>query len=368
MSILEELCVHRYLNAEDTFTSNGASCMGDETYRAMREISSSWVDLAELQRAAGEALARLTHNEAAYVSAGAASALTLCAAAAVSGGDRDAFLALPDTTLCARDEVVLLTPQRNPYARSIAASGARLRWAGREGRSVSLGELGSALTPRTAAIFYFVYHGAALCPPLEDILVLASANGIPVFVDAAAQLPPAEILWKYTELGAELALFSGGKGLAGPQDSGLIVGKRRWVERFLALGAPHEGVCRGSKVTREAIAGLYTAVRVFLSEPEEERQSKLLRKCELAGEAMRRCGFTGLRIEPKGPVGQDSPRVTGVPDGVDAQTLREALRREGLLVGCEGERLSFHPQMMNEEQTRTACAILEETARRMKEV
>ena len=87
MSIFEELGLRRYLNAEDTFTSNGASCMSPEVYRAMEEISSAWIDLEDMQRKTGEALAALTHNEAAYVSAGAAHALTLCAAAALSGGD-----------------------------------------------------------------------------------------------------------------------------------------------------------------------------------------------------------------------------------------------------------------------------------------
>lgn len=75
MSIFEELNLRRFLNAEDTFTANGASCMPEEVYRAMREISGAWVDLEQMQRSTGEALARLTHNEAAYVSAGAANAL-----------------------------------------------------------------------------------------------------------------------------------------------------------------------------------------------------------------------------------------------------------------------------------------------------
>ena len=68
-----------------------------------------------------------------------------------------------------------------------------------------------------------MFHGAALCPPLESILAAAHARDIPVFVDAAAQLPPAENLWRFTEMGADLVIFSGGKGLAGPQDSGLVV-------------------------------------------------------------------------------------------------------------------------------------------------
>lgn len=87
MSLFAELGLRRYLNAEDTFTTNGASCMPPEVYRAMEEISGAWVDLEQMQRRVGEALAQCTRNEGAYVSAGAASALTLCAAAAISQGE-----------------------------------------------------------------------------------------------------------------------------------------------------------------------------------------------------------------------------------------------------------------------------------------
>lgn len=189
MSIFEELNLRRFLNAEDTFTANGASCMPEEVYRAMREISGAWVDLEQMQRSTGEALARLTHNEAAYVSAGAANALTLCAAMAISGGERETFLALPDSSRCERDQVVVLTPQKNPYCRSIAASGAKLCWAGAPGEYLTIGELEAAVTEKTAAIFYFIYHGAALCPSLEAVLDMAARHAVPVFVDAAAQLP-----------------------------------------------------------------------------------------------------------------------------------------------------------------------------------
>lgn len=361
MSVFEELGLRRYLNAEDTYTSNGASCMPPEVYRAMEEISSAWVDLEDMQRKVGQALAQCTRNEAAYVTAGAASALTLCAAAAITQGDREAFLSLPDASRCPRDEVMVLAPQRNAYMRSIAASGAKLRWAGEPGAPLPLQVLEAAFTPRTAAVCYFVFHGASLCPSLEDVLLAARSRNVPVFVDAAAQLPPAENLWRFTEMGAALALFSGGKGLAGPQDSGLAVGKKLWVQRLQELGAPHEGLCRGSKVTRETLAGLYAAVKLFLSVPETQRQASLLEKCRLAQASMERCGFTDIRLLRKGPAGQDSPRVLGRPAGISAQALRQALREDGLLVGYDAEEnvLSFHPQMLTLAQTQEACRMLE---------
>ena len=198
MDFLEEIGARRYLNAEDTFTKNGASRMSPAVYQAMQEASAWWGDLYEVQRETGRAIARMTRNEGAYITSGAACGLTLCAAAALCGEDWDAWHALPDASRLAKNEAVLLTPQLTPYACSVAASGARIVQAGAPGEYVSARVLEQAVTEKTAVIFYFLYHGACLSLPLEEALRVAKAKGVPLVVDAAAQLPPAENLWKYT--------------------------------------------------------------------------------------------------------------------------------------------------------------------------
>lgn len=126
--------------------------------------------------------------------------------------------------------------------------------AGQAGVPLTLAELEGAFTPRTAAVCYFVFHGAALCPPLDSILAAAHARDIPVFVDAAAQLPPAENLWRFTEMGADLVIFAAARDWPGPQDSGLVVGKRLWTQRLLAL-APPTRASAGTEGDPESLRG-----------------------------------------------------------------------------------------------------------------
>lgn len=124
MDIFEELGIRRYINAQDTFTKYGASCMSEASVRAMYEISCSWVDLDEVQRKAGDAIAGLTHNEAAYLTNGAAGGLMVCAASALAMDSEEAFETLPDTG--ARCEIVVQRAQHNSYDSCLRTAGAKL--------------------------------------------------------------------------------------------------------------------------------------------------------------------------------------------------------------------------------------------------
>ena len=123
MDIFEELGLHRYINAQDTFTTYGASCMPAASLRAMREIASSCVELAEVQAKTGDALAKLTHNEGAYISNGAAGGMMVATAAALARDDEKIFHTLPEIT-GPRYEVVMQAAQRNMYDRGCSAVGA----------------------------------------------------------------------------------------------------------------------------------------------------------------------------------------------------------------------------------------------------
>ena len=125
MDIFEELGLHRYINAQDTFTTYGASCMPAASLRAMREIASSCVELAEVQAKTGDALAKLTHNEGAYISNGAAGGMMVATAAALARDDEKIFHSLPEIT-GPRYEVVMQAAQRNMYDRGCSAVGAKM--------------------------------------------------------------------------------------------------------------------------------------------------------------------------------------------------------------------------------------------------
>jgi L-seryl-tRNA(Ser) seleniumtransferase len=258
----QDLDVRPVINANATLTRLGGSLMPPEVVAAMQAASGAFVDLHELQHAIGARIAELTRNDAAYVTSGAAAGLYLSAlACGLAGGAQD------NATLLGTDrhEVIVHASHNNPYLPSIELAGASIVWIGNE-HDTHVDELRRALGPHTVAVFYFAgTHFGQAALPLERVIELAHAAGRPVVVDAAAQLPPPDNLWRFTrELGADLAIFSGGKGLRGPQSSGLVVGRADLIELCRAQGAPNPRRGRAMKVGKEEMYGLLAAVERYL--------------------------------------------------------------------------------------------------------
>lgn len=358
MDIFEELHLHRYINAQDTFTKYGASCMHEESLQAMKEIASSVVDLAEVQEKTGDAIAKLTHNEGAYISNGAASGIMIATAAALARDDEAAYHALPET-IGQYSEVIMLRGQRNMYDRGCAAVGAKVRYIGTETAAPTVQELEAAITPATAAVIYFIYFGRDYSLPLQTVIDVAHKHGVPVFVDAAAQNPPAENLWKFTGMGADLVAFSGGKTMRGPQDSGLVVGKKEWINRCRRFGPPMDGVCRGCKTSREAIVGLYKAVQIYLAQDEDAELRRLNEQCGEFEDTLRECGFTQISRTQEGPVGQVMPRTYAVMPFGSAETMAQKMHAEGVYIGTDTDnQIMLNPLMVEPSQMKTVCDAL----------
>lgn len=272
MSVYERLGVRRVINADATLTRLGGSLMGPDVLEAMQDAAGSFVDMYELQRVVGERLADLTRNEAAYVSAGAAAGVVLATLAAMNGGDLHAISRHIELGETPKDEVIIQRAHTIPYDAAIRLAGSRIIGVGDRLQTFHW-ELEAAITPRTAMVFYAAGdHLAYGALPLAETVEIAHARGIPVVVDAAAQLPPTENLWRFTrELGADLAIFSGGKDLHGPQASGLIVGSRAMIDAITVNGAPHQRMARPMKVGKEEMIGLLTAVEQYVTVDWHER-------------------------------------------------------------------------------------------------
>jgi D-glucosaminate-6-phosphate ammonia-lyase len=308
MGIYEDLGVSKIINGYDTMTYLGGSVMPEEVVFAMQEASKHFVDINELHEQVGKELALLTHNEAALVCGGAAAGLALATAACIAGDDPALVERLPDTTGL-RDEVIVHRCQRNPYDQAIRQVGANLVEIGYFD-TTSPEQLRGAITSNTAAVFYFcgtTFEQGAL--PLNRVIEIAESFRIPVIVDAAAQLPPLENLWLYTKMGAKLAIFSGGKGLRGPQGSGLIVGDRDYVHKCAVHSCPNHGIGRAMKVSKEDIVGLYVAVKRFVF---KDHEKELQQREEMVGivlEAVK--GISGIKGWRKFParLGQKYPRA-----------------------------------------------------------
>lgn len=277
MGIYETLGVRRVINADARLTRLGGSLMPEPVLRAMAEAATSYVDMIELQRAVGRRLAELTRNEAAYVATGAAAGLFLTTLACMTGPDPAAVERLPSLEGL-KTEVIFQRVQRFTYLPAVPLTGATLVEIGSE-PEMHPAELEAAINEQTAAVLYVAgEHMAVGALPLPEVVEIAHGRGVPVIVDAAAQLPPASNLWFFTrELSADLVIFSGGKDLRGPQSSGLIVGRPDLIEACILNGAPNPRLGRPMKVGKEEMVGLLAAVERYLAEDEPARIARFER-------------------------------------------------------------------------------------------
>jgi len=249
------------VNAAATLTKLGGSLVAPPVLPAMAAAAQNFVDVFELNRAVGRRLATLTGNEAAHVSSGAAALITLAVIACISGPKGGpnplAIEDLPYLDKTGEKTVILYGSQRNAYDYAVRQVGVTIVEVGPEPP-----ELEPAFDERTACVLWFAgAHFAAGALPIEQVVEIAHRAGVPVLVDGAAQIPPVSSLWHFTtEVGADAAIFSGGKGLRGPQSTGLMVGKEWLIEAARANGAPHHSLGRGMKVGKEELLGLLAAV------------------------------------------------------------------------------------------------------------
>lgn len=266
MDVYRALGVRPVVNAAATLTALGGLALADEVVDAMVSASRSSVDLAELHEAAGRRLAALTQNEGAYVTTGCAAGIVLGVLACMTGGDPRRIADLPEGSGLVR-RVVIQRAHRIPYDRAVEFAGGELVEIGNVIQTFEW-ELERALETPTAAVLWVagVHLPQHAALSLERTVALCQARGVPVIVDAAAQLPPVANLWHFTrEAGADLALFSGGKALRGPQASGMMLGRRDLLAAAAANASPNQRLARALKVGKEEICGLVAAVERYVA-------------------------------------------------------------------------------------------------------
>lgn len=257
MNLYERLGVRPLINAKGTYTVLSGSLMPPEVVAAMAEAARCYVDLNELEAAVGARLAELTGAEAALVTGGCAAAQAQVAAACMAGTDPEKIRQLPDTTGL-KHEIIMQRAHRNPYDQAFRLAGAKIV------EVDTVAEFQAALNDRTCAVAHIMAFEPNGQISLPEVLELAHAAGLPVLVDAAAELPPAENLTRFVQMGADAVMFSGGKGLRGPQASGLLLGKRALIEAAALNACPNHSVGRPMKAGKEEIIGLLTAVELYV--------------------------------------------------------------------------------------------------------
>ncbi len=321
MDILTQLGVPRRINVAGTLTRLGGSLMEPEVLQAMVQAAAVSVDIAELQTGASGVIARVTGAQAGIVTSGAAAGLTLAVAACLARWDVARMAALPDTRGMP-NRVLMARTHRNSYDHAIRLAGARIIDIGHNDRGTGAGirglepwEIDAAITDQTAAMVFVAT--AQTADELPAVLEVVHARGLPVIVDAAAQLPPRSNLQRFISAGADLVVFSGGKALGGPQSSGILAGRRdligsalvqmmdmdvspqTWspsslIDRQALKGIPHHGIGRGFKVGKEEIAGLVCALERFMARDEDAHAAALGARLQAITAAL--AGVPGLSV------------------------------------------------------------------------
>src|SRR5215469_3492558 len=227
-----KLGVTKIINAAGTYTALTASVMPPQVQAAVAAAANHPVRLAELQLKAGEYIARRLQCEAALVCAGAASGLTLGTAACMTVGNRQSVSLLPEDVSSLKNEVIIQKGHRYSYDHAISNCGIRFV------EVETLDQYDKAFTPRTVMCHFF---NAAESGQIsrEQWVEVAHRHGAPCFNDAAADVPPISNLWNYTKMGFDLVAFSGGKGLRGPQCTGLLLGKKELIEAAKLNSSPY---------------------------------------------------------------------------------------------------------------------------------
>jgi L-seryl-tRNA(Ser) seleniumtransferase len=317
-----ELGVRRVINACSTATHLGGSTVDPKVMDAMKNAASQYVIMMELQDQASKEIAELVGSEAAMITAGATSSLQLGAAACLLRGSgledhsikpyerlqpidgpwKSLIQKLPDTTRM-RSEVILQRTHKNPYEFAYTSIGCKITYAGND-EGCTVKELEDAITEDTCLIA-FSAHRESSGVSLEETVKISRKQDIPVLVDAAGSVLPRSNLKKFARSGADLVAVSGGKQIKGPNDTGILYGRKDLIEMAKLQSSPFNGLGRGMKVDRTQMVGLLVALRLFLDVTPEEENAEFVswrdRAHWTAHELKRVKGITKAEVEAPEP-------------------------------------------------------------------
>ncbi len=387
----KRLGIRRVINAATSLTRLGGSKADPTVYTAMQEASNSFVQIPELQHWAGKKIAQATGAEAGHPTAGASNAITLAAAACIMKGtpleeydplQLETWTALasrlPAHTQGLKTEFIVQRTNRNVYDHAVEFAGGKIVEVDPTEEA-----LNKAYNDNTAAYYYTVRSGAD-AQPLPKIAEIAHSHGAPVIVDAAAELPPKSNLRRYISEGADLVIFSGGKTIAAPNNSGILTGRADLIKLAHLQSYPFHGVGRAAKMSRETIVGFATALQLYLDKDEEKQFKEWQRKAEWIRDQLQPLPGVTAGLDAQSTVEDDKPMVpvayikldpatTGITGGELSTRLRdgdpsiEALYEPGFMLKDAKDKLMINPQYLDDEDAETVVetikAILEETSK-----
>lgn len=269
--VYKKLGVKPVINAQSWVTVLGGSIMRPEVLRAMDDASTVFVDMVELNKSAGKIIAKVCNSESGLVTNGCASALVLMAAACMTGDDDKKVEKLPESSGM-KNEIIIFKGQRNRYDKAFETSGAKLVEFGSL-ENVTEKDLVNSITSQTCAVAYVIMPFSKKGIGLKKTIEIAHKYNIPVILDAAAEVPPRSNLSKFINMEVDMVAFSGGKGIGGPQSTGILAGKEKFInaafKNSLNLHSSIACIGRPMKVSKENIVGLVTAIELYMDADEQ---------------------------------------------------------------------------------------------------
>lgn len=273
LDLFKELGVTPVINANVTMTFLSGSLMRPEVMDAINSTAHDFANMHELQDKIGDKIAEMLQCEAAMVTSGAACAMVLGTAAAITGTDENKIKLLPNLP-GPRPEVIMQKSHRYVFDQAITTTGAVIV------EVDGPGEMQKAINSNTVMALFFNAAGKSSISH-EEFVAIAKRNNIPSFIDAAADVPPVGNLFKYQKMGFDLVTFSGGKMIRGPQSTGLLFGRKDLIEAAKLNHSPHEApIGRPMKVNKEEMFGMYVALKSYLERDHEAEWQDWLNRIE----------------------------------------------------------------------------------------
>jgi len=278
----DKLGVTKRINAAGTYTYLTGCLMPPSVQAAVAEAAKHPVFLEELQQAAGKYIAQKLKCDAAMVTCGAASAVTLGTAAcmSVANGPTAGHL-IPTDMTGLKNEVIVQKAHRYDYDHAMRNCGIKFV------EVETIEQYQAAFTPNTMMCFFYnAADGGQISR--QDWIRVAHAHNVPCLNDAAADVPPISNLWNYTQMGFDLVAFSGGKGMRGPQNAGLLLGRTNLIDAATKNNSPNDDVVgRGMKVAKEQIVGMVAAIDWFTSQSDAEFEAEFRKRCDVIAAALK---------------------------------------------------------------------------------
>ena len=323
--LFKEFGVRTFINAAGTLTYMTGSLMHDEVLEAINSTSKDFCLLDEVQDKVGEKIAKLVHSEAAVVTSGAFSGMTLALAGILTGKDEKKVAALPHIEYTGmKSEVICQKSHDIVYNHALTNTGCKIV------QVETAEDVDKAVNERTALMHFLHIESDKGKIQHEEWVALAKKHGIPTGIDIAADVPPVSNLWRFNDMGFDFVVISGGKAMRGPQSAGLLMGKKDLIAAARLHMPPRGGnIGRGMKINKEEIFGMYVALEKYINQDHDKEWKEWETNIAHIENAVKKIPGITTEIHVP-PLGNHTPtlRITWDSEQVKISDnqLREALR------------------------------------------